>query len=107
MQQPRPPSSWHVVIQEETSGPYTGAQLKLLVRDGKLMPDHLVWRDGLKDWIPAKRVRGLFTPVIVKLRGATVRLGGRKMASCTKCGTNRPILKILHQTGGRSVPATS
>ena len=41
-------------------GPVTGAELKELAAAGELLPDDLIWKDGMEKWVPAKQVRGLF-----------------------------------------------
>lgn len=37
-------------------GPLSYAELDALARDGKLVPEDLVWESGTPDWIPASRV---------------------------------------------------
>lgn len=41
-------------------GPLTPAQLKRLADSGQLSPTDLVWKEGLAQWVPAGKVRGLF-----------------------------------------------
>ena len=42
-------------------GPVSAAGLKRLADTGKLRPDDMVWEEGLKQWVPAKQVKGLFS----------------------------------------------
>ncbi len=51
---------WYRGINGEKSGPYSAEQLKGLADAGHLQPDDLVWREGLKDWTAARKVKGLF-----------------------------------------------
>lgn len=52
---------WHVIIGGEESGPLTDAQLRELARSGRLSRRDPIWREGLADWVPAERVKGLFS----------------------------------------------
>ncbi|GEM_PF-1024591 len=51
---------WYYAKGEQKIGPITAGELKRLAENAELLPDDLVWREGLRDWMPAKRVRGLF-----------------------------------------------
>src|SRR4051794_2703415 len=42
------------------SGPVSAAQLKELARSGRLVPTDQLWREGLTQWMPATKVKGLF-----------------------------------------------
>jgi hypothetical protein len=61
---------WHYSRSGQQAGPVTGAQLKQLAARGEISPTDLVWKDGLKDWVPASKLRGLF-PDTDALRRAT------------------------------------
>jgi hypothetical protein len=52
--------SWHYTALGERHGPVTDRELKALAENKQLLPDDLVWAEGLPDWMPAKRVKGLF-----------------------------------------------
>ncbi len=41
-------------------GPVTARQLKQLAAERILAPNTLIWKEGLADWVPAERVKGLF-----------------------------------------------
>jgi hypothetical protein len=51
---------WFFARDTVQSGPVTTAQLRLLAQAGQLAPEDLVWREGMDDWAPAARVKGLF-----------------------------------------------
>ena len=49
-----PEHSWYYLEDGETRGPLAAAQLKRLFQSGQLGPDTLVWRQGMRDWQPAR-----------------------------------------------------
>lgn len=51
---------WFYSSKGGQAGPVGDAELAKLVAAGVVGPADLVWRDGLADWIPASKVRGLF-----------------------------------------------
>lgn len=50
---------WYFVRSGEKVGPITTQQLIALARAKKLSGDDLVWCDGLSDWTPASKIKGL------------------------------------------------
>jgi hypothetical protein len=55
-------AEWYYSVGGQRSGPVTGADLKQLAQAGKLGPDDLVWKDGMPEWRPAAKVKGLLPP---------------------------------------------
>lgn len=53
-------SDWLYAVDGEQNGPISSKELRNLAEAGQLGADDLVWKDGLKNWVPAKCVRGLF-----------------------------------------------
>ena len=53
---------WHYLLDDEPEGPVSREQLQELATAGVITPEDLVWRKGTDDWVPAKKVRGLFQP---------------------------------------------
>ena len=51
---------WHYAKGSEKHGPVSSSELRRLARDGDLQPTDLVHKDGMADWAPASRVKGLF-----------------------------------------------
>lgn len=45
---------------EQHKGPIDSRELLRLATSGELKPTDWVWKEGQKEWIPAKKVRGLF-----------------------------------------------
>lgn len=57
---------WHYSSNGQQYGPVTSDDLRELALDGDLLPDDLVWREGMADWAPASKVKGLFDGVTTK-----------------------------------------
>jgi hypothetical protein len=51
---------WFVSRSGSQEGPFTSSQLKVFVQEQKISPDDLVWKEGMAEWVPASRVKGLF-----------------------------------------------
>lgn len=58
---PPPPSEvlYHVVINDQTNGPYNINDLTRLVSTGQLTKESLIWKQGFADWIKAENVQEL------------------------------------------------
>ncbi len=54
------PVEWFYAQGDKQQGPVSAAEVKALADSGRLKPDDLVWREGMDEWIPARRVKGLF-----------------------------------------------
>lgn len=55
-------SSWYYADGDMDKGPINESQLRELFRSGKLNSNTLIWRDGMKDWVPARQVKGMAVP---------------------------------------------
>jgi hypothetical protein len=51
---------WYYARDNKQLGPVSAAELKRLSAGGELLPDDLVWREGMSEWSAARNVRGLF-----------------------------------------------
>jgi hypothetical protein len=51
---------WYYLKGGERQGPITAPDLKRCAADGLLMPEDLVWKEGMAVWEPARSVKGLF-----------------------------------------------
>jgi hypothetical protein len=51
---------WHYSVDGERFGPVIPDELRRLAAKGDLGPTDLVWKQGMTDWIPASRIKGLF-----------------------------------------------
>jgi phage shock protein PspC (stress-responsive transcriptional regulator) len=56
---------WFYSSNGHKSGPVAGSALKQLARAGQLSVDDLVWREGMAEWAPASKVKGLFPENVV------------------------------------------
>ena len=52
-------AQWYYMLGEKKLGPVTAGQLKQLAQTGQLQPTDQVWKDGMKSWVPAEKVKGL------------------------------------------------
>ena len=53
-------SEWYYTSAGQQTGPVTSAQLKQAAQSGQLTPNDLVWKDGMPDWVPATKLKGIF-----------------------------------------------
>jgi hypothetical protein len=53
---------WHVSRGDKKVGPVSDNQLKGFAESGKLRPEDLVWKEGMDEWKPASKIKGLFQP---------------------------------------------
>ena len=54
---------WFYAQEGRQFGPITPEELRRMAEEGELATTDLVWREGLPEWVPAIRVRGLFDTV--------------------------------------------
>ena len=59
MQQSSNADSWFVARDGESQGPFTWAQLRSAVRQGKVKPRDWIWRSGMRRWVRAEEQEGL------------------------------------------------
>jgi WD40 repeat protein len=55
---------WYVHRNGKRIGPVNPQELKAMASRGQLAPTDYVWKEGMKDWLRADQVKGLFTPVV-------------------------------------------
>ena len=53
-------STWYYAQGGQQFGPVSSRQLKRLAAGGQLRPTDLIWKDGIADWTPALKLKGLF-----------------------------------------------
>lgn len=56
---------WFYARNGQKNGPVAGSILKQLARSGELSLSDLVWREGMTEWAPASKVKGLFPEGVV------------------------------------------
>jgi hypothetical protein len=52
-------ADWYWMKDGERQGPMDTAHLKQLARTGQLQPTDPIWREGLPNWVPASKAKGL------------------------------------------------
>ncbi len=99
MDHPQPQNSdaaqWYYLREGDTCGPIAATHLRHLVVSGQLSAETLVWRDGMRDWLPANElgltsVAAAPVPPPVAARGTNVASRGEQMpVSEARHGTRR------------------
>lgn len=57
-----PQYQYHVALGGQQYGPYLGAQIQQMLRDGSINQTALVWREGLPGWVPLSQCPELAMP---------------------------------------------
>lgn len=55
-----PQIEWFYAKNDQPCGPVSPVELKRFAEQGELHEEDLVWREGMGEWIPAGKVKGLF-----------------------------------------------
>ncbi len=53
-------AGWHYAASGQQYGPVTFQDLKRLADAGQLLPQDLIWKEGMAEWKPASHLQGLF-----------------------------------------------
>ena len=53
-------SKWFWAHDGQKNGPVESTEIHALARSGRLLPTDLIWKEGLADWVEARKVKGLF-----------------------------------------------
>jgi len=56
-------SKWYYRMEERSVGPLTSKQLRAAVRSGEITENTLIWKQGLAEWVKARKVGRLFRRV--------------------------------------------
>lgn len=54
-----PQKVWHLGLDGAAQGPFSQEEVRALIRDGRVGPDTLAWRDGMAEWVQVQTVDGL------------------------------------------------
>lgn len=54
------PKVWYYTKGNQKNGPFTGTELKLLVEKNEVDYYDYIWREGIRDWVQANNIDGLF-----------------------------------------------
>lgn len=53
-------AQWHYSRSDDhQAGPVSATELNRLAEAGELRSDDLVWKEGMAEWVPASRIKGL------------------------------------------------
>ena len=94
---------WYCVIEGRKAGPLPLEKMQALARDGKVMPDTLVWRRGMESWEPVQQA--LPEVLDVGLGGTGEGQGAHDgseagaEAMCPSCGTMVPRSQLTQVDG--------
>src|SRR6516164_6212307 len=73
---------WYLHINDQTSGPYTRDQIRLMAARSQIVENDLVYREGGSEWVPAKDdpiLRSIFSKSseesLSKLKAAALMIG--------------------------------
>lgn len=50
---------WFYLIDGQQYGPVSASDLRQFAASGELLPEDLVWKEGLTDWVPAQHLKGV------------------------------------------------
>jgi hypothetical protein len=51
---------WYVLKGIKRLGPFSNAEMRGLANSGKLVPEDMIWKDGLDGWVKASKLKGVF-----------------------------------------------
>ena len=74
-------AKWHYTVNGKKHGPVSDQIIRRLARKGCLLPEDFVWKSGMKDWVPARKLKGLFKPASIPSGSTSSRNGRRDMPS--------------------------
>ena len=55
-----PQIEWFYAKNDQPCGPVSPVELKKFAEEGELHEEDLVWREGMVEWVPAGKIKGLF-----------------------------------------------
>ncbi len=99
---------WYYAKGGEKYGPVSAAEIRELAATGRLLPDDLIWTEGMEDWVDARRAPGMkFVPPVAadierdsdpiritpshrsRSRGRVPHVGRSRMSGIFDLGLNR------------------
>ena len=83
-------SEWYFTKNGQRHGPITSQQLKELAAKGELGPADLVWKEGMPQWVPASKVKGLMPSSAAVTSKPT---SPSSPTATTKARTSKPVKK--------------
>jgi hypothetical protein len=101
------PIEWYYAHGKEQVGPIPSAELKQLAAAGGLLPDDLVWREGMEQWVAARHVKGLFeaAPQPAEVPAKAAEPFAADVPPVSVVPATAPGLLSAHSAGHRRCPA--
>jgi hypothetical protein len=93
--------AWFYQRDGATQGPVNAMALKQLAAERAIGPSDLIWREGLRDWVPASRANGLFpaAPPAVAPAAVAASSAPPDVYACSTCGGSFNFDDIQHENG--------
>jgi uncharacterized RDD family membrane protein YckC len=92
--------NWYYVDQEKQAGPVNDAQFAELVRTGKILPDTLVWREGMAAWQSCREATAPSPSFgLPSADGTGSAKGESPEAVCAECGKMFRTQDMIHHAG--------
>ena len=85
---------WYYWHESEIQGPFSGKQLVALAAAGEIVPDDIVWKEGIEKGVPAQTVQHLFVasplPIPAAIASETTPAGGTPAATSPASAVESP-----------------
>jgi uncharacterized RDD family membrane protein YckC len=84
--------TWFFVNAGQQAGPISDIQLDEYIRGGKILPDTLIWREGMENWQPCQEVKSasLLKAPIAVMAPPMAKSEGTPEIVCAECGALHP-----------------
>ena len=92
-------AEWYYSAEGEEHGPVSAAELRQFATSGQLQSDDLVWKEGLDEWVEARKIKGLFPtdspplalsrppqPPIIRVNDTPSPVNTGEQQPCPYCG---------------------
>lgn len=81
--------NWYYSLDGKQAGPITDTQLDEQIQTGEINWDTLVWKEGMKDWLPLKSARAGSPPEF------SVKASLSSGVKCAECGRDFPSDEVV------------
>lgn len=75
---------WYYVVDGQKAGPVSDAEFEALIQSQKVMPETMVWCEGMADWKTLAEIRPNTPPPLAQ-----------SAATCVECGKTFPISDVI------------
>lgn len=90
----------YIVVQGESKGPFTRAQVQEMLARGEITPETLAWRDGMANWVPLAQLIGAAAPVAAPPPAPAAGVAPAVELSSSPLGYSRDELRHLATSQG-------